>query len=361
MTEEDVASVVSRTTGIPVRKLLSTDREKLLHMEQELEKKVIGQSHAVRAVSNAVRIARAGLHSHTKPIGCFLFLGPSGVGKTELAKALAEFMFHDPNAMLRIDMSEYMERFSVSRLIGAPPGYVGYDEGGVLTEAVRRRPYQVILLDEAEKAHREVNNLMLQVFDEGHLTDSQGHHVDFRNTVIIMTSNLGAQDVALSMQSGRIAMDDNKASERMTMDAVKTHFAPEFINRLDGILIFNRLTLEEMPKIVEIQLGQVRQLLRGQRMLLEVDEDAKQLLASLGYDSQYGARPLKRAIQHYLLNPLSQKILAGELKEGSTVSVTPNKEGEGFIFNMIEGAANISEEEADALEQEIHHEKEETQ
>jgi ATP-dependent Clp protease ATP-binding subunit ClpB len=332
VTEEDVAAVVSRHTGIPVSRLIMGEREKLLHMEDALERKVVGQRHAVEAISNAVRVARAGLHSHTKPIGCFLFLGPSGVGKTELAKALAEFMFNDPGAMVRIDMSEYMEAHSVARLIGAPPGYVGYDEGGLLTEAVRRRPYQVILLDEAEKAHKQVMNLMLQVFDEGRLTDSHGRRVDFRNTVIIMTSNLGAQLVASEIDRGQLSAADRHAAEIVTMNAVKAHFPPEFINRLDQIVLFNRLRPENMPPIVDIQLNVVRELLRTRRVELTVTDAAKEWLARVGFDPNYGARPLKRAVQTHLLNPLSTKILEGRVFDDSEVVVDVEGESLGFTF-----------------------------
>lgn len=334
VTEEDVANVVSRSTGVPVSKLLVGEREKLLHMEAELQKKVVGQDEALSAIANSVRIARAGLHAHTKPIGSFLFLGPSGVGKTELAKALAEFMFDDKNALLRVDMSEYMERFSVSRLIGAPPGYVGYEEGGVLTEAVRRRPYQVILLDEAEKAHREVCNLLLQVFDEGHLTDSHGRKIDFRNTIIIMTSNLGAQALAAEADAGVINLDDRRAVEAFSMDAVKSHFPPEFINRLDSIVLFNRLKKENMAPIVDIQLCIVQELLEDRRISLDMTPKAKEWIARIGYNPAYGARPLKRAVQTYVLDPLSRKILAGEIRDNAHVSIDVSDSSDSLSFSI---------------------------
>lgn len=329
VTSEDVAQVVARLTGIPVSRLLTGEREKLLHMEEKLKQKVVGQERAVEAIANCIRIARAGLHAHTKPLGCFLFLGPSGVGKTELAKALAEFLFDDPNAMIRIDMSEYMERHSVSRLIGAPPGYIGYEEGGQLTEAVRRRPYQVVLLDECEKANREVSNVLLQCFDEGHLTDGQGRKVDFRNTIIIMTSNLGA---AASYEAGLV---DQPVIEQFMMQAVRHHFPPEFVNRLDDIVVFGRLGKEVMPGIVDIQMKDVQRLLRTQQVELRLTPEGKQWLAEKGHDSNYGARPLKRIIYKYVLNPLAMKVLASEVREGSIVEVGIHRETKELELTVV--------------------------
>jgi ATP-dependent Clp protease ATP-binding subunit ClpB len=317
VTAEDIASVVSRWTGIPVDKMLEGEREKLLQMELALAKRVVGQDEAVRAISNAVRRARAGLQDPNRPIGSFMFLGPTGVGKTELTKALAEFLFDDEHAMARIDMSEYMEKHSVSRLIGAPPGYVGYDEGGALTEAVRRRPYQVVLFDEVEKAHPDVFNVLLQVLDDGRLTDGQGRTVDFRNTLIVLTSNLGSEFLA--------ALKEGQAVESVrdeVMNVVRQAFRPEFLNRVDEILLFNRLSRGEMTKIVEIQLGRLKKLLVERKLDLVLDEAATTWLANTGYDPVYGARPLKRVIQKNLQDPLAQKILAGEIKDGETVKVS---------------------------------------
>lgn len=315
VTENDVALVVARHTGIPVTKLMMGEREKLLHMEAELGKRVVGQEQAVQSIANCVRIARAGLHQHTKPMGSFLFIGPSGVGKTELAKSLAEFLFDDAGAMVRIDMSEYMEKHSVSRLIGAPPGYVGYEEGGMLTEAVRRRPYQIVLLDETEKAHREVMNVLLQVLDEGHLTDSQGRKVDFRNTIIIMTSNLGVAQVEAA------GVTDTESEQAVMMAAVRSHFPPEFINRLDDVVAFKRLRPTDMLPIVNIQLKHVRSLLSDRRITLNISDKAMEWLATIGYDPAYGARPLKRVIHNHLLNPLSKAILKGEVFDNSILTV----------------------------------------
>ncbi len=341
VTEEDVAAVVARHTGIPVSRLLTGEREKLLRMEEALSKRVVGQPKAVEAISNAVRISRAGLHAHNKPIGSFLFLGPSGVGKTELAKSLANFLFNDENAMVRIDMSEYMERHTVSRLIGAPPGYIGYEEGGMLTEAVRRRPYQVVLLDEIEKAHREVCNILLQVFDEGHLTDSQGRKVDFRNCMLIMTSNLGATSGNPYLGAEPTVSDDPAAM----MAATRKHFPPEFINRLDDIVMFNRLKLEHMPAIVDIQLRGVSKLLEERRITLTVSDDAKRWLSKTGFDPTYGARPLKRAIFRHILNPLSKQTLAGEIKDGSEVRITLNAKADALDITSVvnAGAAAVAE------------------
>jgi ATP-dependent Clp protease ATP-binding subunit ClpB len=317
VTAEEIAEVVSRWTGIPVDRMLEGEREKLLHMEEKLRQRVVGQEEAIIAVSDAVRRARAGLQDPHRPIGSFLFLGPTGVGKTELTKALAEFLFDDEHAMLRIDMSEYMEKHSVARLIGAPPGYVGYEEGGTLTEAVRRRPYQVILFDEVEKAHNDVLNILLQVLDDGRLTDGQGHTVDFRNTIIVLTSNLGSEYLAALME-GQPA----EAARAEVMEVVRRAFRPEFLNRLDEIILFNRLGRNEMKRIVDIQLRHLQKLLADRKITLEIDEDAKAWLANTGYDPVYGARPLKRVIQRQLQNPLASMLLAGTIKDGDTVHVS---------------------------------------
>jgi ATP-dependent Clp protease ATP-binding subunit ClpB len=312
-----IAGVVSRWTGIPVDRMLEGEREKLLGMEKELGKRVIGQAEAVEAVAKAVRRARAGLQDPNRPIGSFMFLGPTGVGKTELTKSLAQFLFDDEHALVRLDMSEFMEKHSVARLIGAPPGYVGYDEGGVLTEAVRRRPYQVVLFDEIEKAHPDVFNVLLQVLDDGRLTDGQGRTVDFRNTMIIMTSNLGAEYLTALGEN-----EDSESARDQVMEVVKTFFRPEFLNRVDDIILFHRLKRSEMGAIVDIQLERLRALLADRKIVLDLDEEAVHWLAEKGYDPVYGARPLKRAIQKHLQDPLAEKILAGEIPDGSIVKVT---------------------------------------
>ncbi|WP_373090170.1 AAA family ATPase, partial [Sneathiella sp.] len=319
--EEDIAGVVSRWTGIPVDKMLSGEREKLLNMETQLRKRVIGQEDALKAVSNAVRRSRAGLQDPNRPIGSFLFLGPTGVGKTELTKALAEFLFDDEHAMIRMDMSEYMEKHSVARLIGAPPGYVGYDQGGVITEAVRRRPYQVILFDEVEKAHPDVFNILLQVLDDGRLTDGQGRTVDFKNTLIILTSNLGSE----FLSTGNDA--DDALVQHNVMEAVRAAFRPEFLNRLDEQIIFHRLTREDMSAIVDIQLSHLQKLLLGQHIELDLDAAAHEWLADRGYDPVYGARPLKRVIQRSLQNPLASQILEGVIGDGVTVKISAGEDG----------------------------------
>ncbi|RQW45685.1 ATP-dependent chaperone ClpB [Novosphingobium sp. LASN5T] len=323
VTAEDIAAVVSKWTGVPVDKMMEGEREKLLHMEEELGRRVIGQKDAVVAVSKAVRRARAGLQDPNRPLGSFLFLGPTGVGKTELTKALAGFLFDDDSAMVRIDMSEFMEKHSVSRLIGAPPGYVGYDEGGVLTEAVRRRPYQVVLFDEVEKAHGDVFNVLLQVLDDGRLTDGQGRVVDFTNTLIILTSNLGSQYLA-NLEEGQ----DVTSVEPQVMEVVRAHFRPEFLNRLDEIILFHRLGQEHMAPIVEIQVARVAGLLKDRKIAIDLTDAAKRWLGRVGYDPVYGARPLKRAVQRYLQDPLAEKLLGGEIPDGSTVRIN---EGDGAL------------------------------
>ena len=327
VTEEDIASVVSRWTGIPVDKMMEGERDKLLDMENLLGKRVIGQAAAIAAVSKAVRRARAGLQDPNRPLGSFLFLGPTGVGKTELTKALAEFLFDDDTAMVRIDMSEFMEKHAVARLIGAPPGYVGYEEGGVLTEAVRRRPYQVVLFDEVEKAHNDVFNVLLQVLDDGRLTDGQGRVVDFSNTLIILTSNLGSQ--YLSQMT-----DDQKVEdvEPQVMDVVRGHFRPEFLNRLDEIILFHRLGQEHMAPIVEIQVNRVQKLLKDRKITIDLSDGALRWLGRVGYDPVYGARPLKRAVQRYLQDPLAEMLLEGKVPDGSTVTID---EGDGALAMTV--------------------------
>jgi len=316
VTPEDIAKVVSNTTGIPLSSLMLGERERLVSMEKYISQRVVGQPEAIRAISNAVRISKAGLNSHQRPLGSFLMLGPTGVGKTQLCRTLAEFLFDSPQALIRIDMSEYMEKFSVSRLIGAPPGYVGYEEGGTLTEAVRRHPYSLILFDEFEKAHREVANLLLQMLDDGHLTDSQGRKVDFRNTLIIMTSNIGA-DILAKLPEGVKSAD----AKENVMARVRETLQPEFINRLDDIIMFNRLTRKDMDSIADIQLKEVGDLLERKKILLETTPEAKSLIADKGYDPVYGARPLKRVIQQELVNPLATHILDGSIDEGDKITV----------------------------------------
>jgi ATP-dependent Clp protease ATP-binding subunit ClpB len=323
VTEDDIAAVVSRWTGIPVDRMLAGEREKLLAMEEIIGKRVIGQKDAVEAVSKAVRRARAGLQDPNRPLGSFLFLGPTGVGKTELTKALAGFLFDDDSAMVRIDMSEFMEKHAVARLIGAPPGYVGYEEGGALTEAVRRRPYQVVLFDEVEKAHADVFNVLLQVLDDGRLTDGQGRVVDFSNTLIILTSNLGSQFLS-QLEEGQ----DVESVEPQVMDVVRAHFRPEFLNRLDEIILFHRLSQEHMAPIVDIQVERVQKLLKDRKISLDLTDAARRWLGRVGYDPVYGARPLKRAVQKYLQDPLAEKLLAGEIADGTTVKID---EGDGEL------------------------------
>ena len=325
VTASHVAQVVSRWTGIPVDRMLEGEREKLLKMEEQIGKRVVGQAEAVKSVSTAVRRARAGLQDPNRPIGSFMFLGPTGVGKTELTKALAAFLFDDESALLRIDMSEYMEKHSVARLIGAPPGYVGYEEGGALTEAVRRRPYQVILFDEIEKAHPDVFNVLLQVLDDGRLTDGQGHTVDFRNTLIVMTSNLGAEYLVAQPEG-----QDTDAVRDQVMAVVRANFRPEFLNRVDEIILFHRLKRTEMGRIVDIQLGRLQKLLDERKITVRLDAAAREWLADKGYDPAYGARPLKRVIQKSLQDPLAELILRGSVKDGDTVKVTGGKQGLAF-------------------------------
>ncbi|HIP53666.1 MAG TPA: AAA family ATPase, partial [Chromatiales bacterium] len=335
VTDEEIAQVVSKWTGIPVSKMLEGEKEKLLQMEESIAKRVVGQDEAVRAVSNAIRRSRAGLSDPNRPNGSFLFLGPTGVGKTELCKALAEFLFDTEDAMVRIDMSEFMEKHSVARLIGAPPGYVGYEEGGYLTEAVRRKPYSVILMDEVEKAHPDVFNVLLQVLDDGRLTDGQGRTVDFRNTVVVMTSNLGSQLIQEMARSG-----DYEAMKTAVMEVVGQHFRPEFINRVDETVVFHPLGREQIRKITGIQIGYLRQRLQERDMGLDVSEAALDLLGEAGFDPVYGARPLKRAIQHQLENPLAQQILAGKFVPGDVIRV--DVAGDGLTFSKAEASASAA-------------------
>jgi ATP-dependent Clp protease ATP-binding subunit ClpB len=324
--ESDIAAVVSKWTGIPVDKMLEGEREKLLSMEAELGKYVIGQDEAISAVSQSVRRSRAGLQAADRPLGSFLFLGPTGVGKTEICKTLAQFLFDDKAALLRVDMSEYMEKHAVSRLIGAPPGYVGYDEGGVLTEAVRRRPYQVILFDEVEKAHPDVFNILLQVLDDGRLTDSHGKTVDFTNTIIVLTSNLGSLHLADLDED-----EDTDSVRELVMDEVKRAFRPEFLNRLDEIILFHKLKKQHMEDILKVQLGYLQTLLDGRKIALEFAPEALRYMADKGYSPEYGARPLKRLIQQEVQNTLADKLLAGEVGDGDVVKVTASKK-HGLAF-----------------------------
>ncbi len=327
VSEDDIAEIISKTTGVPIDKILSGEKDKLLKMEDLLGKRVVGQDVALKAIANSVRRSRSGLQDPNRPIGSFLFLGPTGVGKTEVSKALAEFIFDDESALLRVDMSEYMEKHSVARLIGAPPGYVGYDQGGVLTEAVRRRPYQVILFDEVEKAHHDVFNVLLQVLDDGRLTDSQGHVVNFTNTIIILTSNLGS-----TIRTEEVANEDQKLVENRVMEAVRNHFRPEFLNRLDEIVIFNKLSAEFMADIVEVQFSRLAKRLTVKNIELILDKTAKEYLATKGYDPTYGARPLKRVIQRDIENILAEKILSGQIKESQKVEIMAKNQE--LIFNV---------------------------
>jgi ATP-dependent Clp protease ATP-binding subunit ClpB len=330
VTDEDIAEVVSSWTGVPVTKMLEGEKQKLLQMEARIARRVIGQEEAIEAVSNAVRRARSGLQDPNKPVGSFIFLGPTGVGKTELARALAEFLFDDDNAMVRIDMSEYMEKHAVARLVGAPPGYVGYEEGGQLSEAVRRRPYTVVLFDEIEKAHHDVFNVLLQVLDDGRLTDGQGRTVDFKNTLIIMTSNIGSPIIQEYFEAGKLTAKDKSEMEERVKIELRGHFRPEFLNRVDDIIIFHRLDEKQITSIVDVQLDRVMKRLAAQHFTMTVDKPAKQLLARQGYDPQFGARPLKRTIQELLLDPLAQRILSGTYKPGDNIRVTA--QGDELIF-----------------------------
>ena len=332
VTEDDIAEVVARWTGIPVARMMESERERLTKLEEHLAERVIGQDEAVRAVANAVRRSRAGLQDPNRPIGSFIFLGPTGVGKTETARALAEFLFDSEQAMVRIDMSEYMERHAVARLIGAPPGYVGFEEGGQLTEAIRRRPYSVVLFDEIEKAHADVFNILLQILDDGRLTDSQGRTVDFRNTVIIMTSNIGSQSI---LDRGGLAW---AAIETQVLAALRQHFRPEFLNRVDDIIVFRPLTMEDIDHIVDLQLRRLERLLSDRKITMEVTPEAKRLLAEEGFDPTYGARPLKRAIQRLIQNPLALAVLEGRFGEGDHIVVTRGRDGE-LAFEKAEPVA----------------------
>jgi ATP-dependent Clp protease ATP-binding subunit ClpB len=334
VTSNHIAQVVSRWTGVPVDRMLEGEKEKLLRMEESIARRVVGQAEAVEAVSTAVRRARAGLQDPNRPIGSFMFLGPTGVGKTELTKALAEFLFDDETAMVRIDMSEYMEKHSVARLIGAPPGYVGYEEGGALTEAVRRRPYQVVLFDEIEKAHPDVFNVLLQVLDDGRLTDGQGHTVDFRNTLIVMTSNLGSQFLVDQAEG-----EDSDAVRDQVMAVVRASFRPEFLNRVDEIILFHRLKREQMGRIVDIQMERLQKLLEDRKITIAVEPSAREWLAEKGYDPAYGARPLKRAIQKSVQDPLAELILSGRVKDGEHVVIAAGKQGLVFNGEQAERAA----------------------
>ncbi|HXW41851.1 MAG TPA: ATP-dependent chaperone ClpB, partial [Xanthobacteraceae bacterium] len=334
VTANHIAQVVSRWTGIPVDRMLEGEREKLLHMEDQIGKRVVGQAEAVHAVASAVRRARAGLQDPNRPIGSFMFLGPTGVGKTELTKALAEFLFDDERALLRIDMSEYMEKHSVARLIGAPPGYVGYEEGGALTESVRRRPYQVVLFDEIEKAHPDVFNVLLQVLDDGRLTDGQGHTVDFRNTLIVMTSNIGAEYLVAQPEG-----EDTDKVRDVVMAEVRGHFRPEFLNRVDEIILFHRLKREQMGRIVDIQIERLAKLLEDRKITIALDGRARDWLSEKGYDPAYGARPLKRVIQKEVQDPLAELVLAGKIKDGEKVAITAGRDGLKFNGATVKAAA----------------------
>jgi ATP-dependent Clp protease ATP-binding subunit ClpB len=322
---EDVAEVVANWTGIPVSRMMESDVQKLIHMEDRLKKRVIGQDEGIAAVSSALRRARSGLQDPNRPIGSFIFLGPTGVGKTELARALAEFMFDNEQAMIRIDMSEYMEKHSVARLIGAPPGYVGYDEGGYLTEAVRRRPYTVVLFDEIEKAHMDVFNILLQILDDGRLTDGHGRTVDFKNTIVIMTSNIGSQWT----QDMTVSDEDRRAR---TMETLRSTFRPEFLNRIDDIITFRSLTIDDIDRIIDIQIALIQKRLKDRKLTIELTENAKNYIAKIGYSPVYGARPLKRALQKLLLDNLAMGILEGKFAEGEHIVVDAKENGE-MIFN----------------------------
>lgn len=352
VTSNDIARVVSHMTGIPVRNLMKGEREKLLHMENVMAERVVGQDEAIRAVAEAVRLSRAGLQNPSKPIASFLFLGPTGVGKTELCKTIAKFLFDTEHAIVRVDMSEYMEKFSVSRLIGSPPGYVGHEEGGELTEAVRRRPYAVVLLDEMEKAHRDVSNILLQVLDDGVLTDTKGRKIDFRNTIIIMTSNLGAEAlVADHSQDGQVS----SGAKESVMEAVKHSFAPEFVNRIDEMVIFNRLSKKALRDIVDVRIKEVEERTTDRRIKMDVSLEARDWLGERGYDPAYGARPLNRLIQKKLLNPLARLLIDGGVRTGETAKVTvetlPNGETDLHVQRNHPAGSSASSEEAKLLEE----------
>jgi ATP-dependent Clp protease ATP-binding subunit ClpB len=334
---DDVAEVVSRWTGIPVTRMLESEKERLAHLEAVLRTRVVGQDEALEVVANAVRRSRAGLQDPNRPIGSFIFLGPTGVGKTETARALAEFLFDDENAMVRLDMSEYMEKHAVSRMIGAPPGYIGYEEGGQLTERVRRRPYSVVLFDEIEKAHTDVFNVLLQILDDGRLTDSQGRTVDFRNTVILMTSNIGSQHIL--EQAGT---DDWPAVERTVLAEMRRYFRPEFLNRVDDIVVFQPLAKEQLRLIVDLQLERVKALLAERRITLEITEAAEDVIAQEGFDPAFGARPLKRAIQRMVQNPLAMRILEGEFDDGDSIRIDRSADGTLSFERIAETAPVIA-------------------
>jgi ATP-dependent Clp protease ATP-binding subunit ClpB len=339
VTDEDIAAVVSKWTRIPVAKMLQSDLQKLLGMEEHLRVRVIGQDKALEAVANAVRRSRAGLGDEARPIGSFLFLGPTGVGKTETARALAEHLFDDEHAVIRLDMSEYMERHTVSRLIGAPPGYVGYEEGGQLTEPVRRRPYAVVLFDELEKAHPDVFNTLLQVLDDGRLTDGQGRTVDFKNTVIILTSNLGSDRLSSLAERTDLSGDERqKAIEQGMNEVLRAHFRPEFLNRIDETLVFNPLTRDNIRRIVDIQLNRVQSRLARRELKFEMTTAAREWLAEVGFDPQYGARPLKRALQKYVEDELARRVISGELAPGDTIAIDVSENH--LTFRRAEGGSN---------------------
>ncbi|MFP3915599.1 MAG: AAA family ATPase, partial [Actinomycetota bacterium] len=343
--EEEIAQVLAQWTGIPVHRLTEEETARLVHMEEELHKRIIGQHDAIQAVSKAIRRTRAGLKDPRRPAGSFIFLGPSGVGKTETAKALAQFLFGQEDALIQLDMSEYMEKHTVSRLVGSPPGYVGYDEGGQLTEAVRRKPFSVVLFDEIEKAHPDVFNTLLQILEDGRLTDAQGRTVDFKNTVIIMTSNLGTRDLhkkSVGFQVEDEEMSYEKMKERVT-DELKRHFRPEFLNRLDEVIVFHELTTEEIKLIVDLLLSRVREQLEAQHLDLVLTDDAKEFLGAKGYDPELGARPLRRAIQRYLEDPLSERVLLGDFESQSTILVGVDQEAEELTFESFpaSGSAQV--------------------
>ncbi|MBV9493117.1 MAG: AAA family ATPase, partial [Acidobacteria bacterium] len=339
VTDEDIAEIVAKWTGVPVTRMLESEIEKLVKMEDRLKQRVIGQEEAITAVSNAVRRSRAGLKDPNRPIGSFIFMGPTGVGKTELARALAEFLFDDEHAMIRIDMSEYMERHAVARLIGAPPGYVGYEEGGQLTEAIRRRPYAVVLFDEIEKAHPEVFNIMLQILDDGRLTDSKGRVVDFKNTVIIMTSNVGSQFIHEYARGAQSPAQEEEMRHKVE-EELHRHFRPEFLNRIDDVIIFHALEMQHIKRIIEIQLRQLSRRIGDRGLKVEISDAAKEHLAREGYDPAFGARPLKRALQREIIDPLAIRLLEGKFREGDTVFVNNTPEGVELALEPEPGTVN---------------------